>query len=68
MASASRTSRVFLKFPKGLYNSAMLEEQVFYFFYKMPRELRALVLMTQAACIISQKCTRLSRGACFMKI
>ena len=26
----------------------MLEEQVFYFFYKMPRELRALVLMTQA--------------------
>ena len=25
----------------------MLEEQVFYFFYKMPRELRALVLMTQ---------------------
>ena len=30
-ASASRTSRVFLKIPKCLYNSTMLEEQVFLF-------------------------------------
>ena len=45
-ANASRTSRVFLKNPKCLYNSTMYEEQVFYFFYKMYRELRALVLMT----------------------
>ena len=45
-ASASRTSRVFLKIPKCLYNSTMLEEQVFYFFYKMYRELRELVPMT----------------------
>ena len=45
-ASTSRTSRVFLKIPKCLYNSTMLEEQVFYFFYKMYRELRELVPMT----------------------
>ena len=44
-ANASCTSRVFLKNPKCLYNSTMYEEQVFYFFYKMYRELRALVLM-----------------------
>ena len=42
--NASRTSRVFLKSPKGLYNSTIYEEQVLYFFYKMYRGLRALVL------------------------
>ena len=31
-ASASRTSQVFLKIPKCLYNSTMLEEQVSLFF------------------------------------
>ena len=45
-ANASRTSRVSLKNPKYLCISTMYEEQVFYFFYKMYRELRALVLMT----------------------
>ena len=32
----------------------------FYFFYKMYRELRALVLMTKAASIISRQCTRIT--------
>ena len=45
-ANASRTSRVFLKNPKCLYNSTMYQEHDFLFFYKMYRELRALVLMT----------------------
>ena len=36
--SASRTSRVFLKIPKCLYNSTMHEDEVFYFFYKMLRK------------------------------
>jgi len=31
----ARTSWVFLKIPKCLYNSTMHEEQVFYFFYKI---------------------------------
>ena len=31
----TREVRVFLKIPKCLYNSTMLEEQVFYFFYKI---------------------------------
>ena len=34
------------KIPKCLDNSTMLEEKVFYFFYKGYRELRALVPMT----------------------
>ena len=34
------------KIPKCLDNSTMLEEKVFYFFYKRYRELRALVPMT----------------------
>ena len=34
------------KIPKCLDNSTMLEEKVFYFFYKKYRELRALVPMT----------------------
>ena len=34
-ASVSRTSRVFLKIPKCLYNSTMHEEQVSYFLYKI---------------------------------
>ena len=46
LANASRTSRVFLKNPKCLYNSTMYEEQVFHFFYKMYYELHLLVLMT----------------------
>ena len=33
------------KIPKCLDNSTMLEEKVFYFFYKKYRELRALVPM-----------------------
>ena len=37
-ANSSRSSQVFLKSPKCLYNSTMYEEQVFYFFYKMYRE------------------------------
>ena len=45
-ANACRTSQVFLKNLKFLNNSTMYEQQVFYFFYKMHRELRALVLMT----------------------
>ena len=45
-ANASRSSRVFLKNPKCLYTSTVYEEQAFNFFYKMYRELRALVLMT----------------------
>ena len=45
-ATASHTSRVLSKNPKCLYNSTVYEEQVFYFFYKMYRELRALELMT----------------------
>ncbi len=44
--SASRTSRVFLKNLKCLYNSIMHEEQVFYFFYEMLKKLRALKLAT----------------------
>ena len=36
--SHSRTSRVFLKIPKCLYNSIMHEDEVFYFFYKMLRK------------------------------
>ena len=46
--NASRTSRVFLKNPKCLYNSTMYEEQVF---------LNALVPMMQTACIISRQFT-----------
>ena len=44
-ANASRTSLVFLKNPKCLYNSTMYEEQVFYFSNKMYCELHMLVLM-----------------------
>ena len=40
--NASRTFRVFLKNSKCLYNSTMYKEQVFYFFYKMYRELPVL--------------------------
>ena len=35
-----------------IYNSSLYEEEVFYFFYKMYCELHALVLMTEAMCII----------------
>ena len=59
-ARASSTSRVFLKIPKCIYNSTMPKEQGFLFLYKMYRVLRALVPMTLAACIISQKCTRVT--------
>ena len=43
--SAFRTSRVFLKLPKCLYNSTMYEDEVFYFFYKMLRKSRAFKLV-----------------------
>ena len=42
-ANASRTSQEFLRNPKWLYNSTMYEEEVFYLFYKIHRELCALV-------------------------
>ena len=44
--NSSRTSQVFSKNTRCLYNSKMDKEQVFYFIYKMYLELRALVLMT----------------------
>jgi len=44
--SASRTSRVFLKIPKCLYNSTMHKDEVFKFFYKILRKSRALKLVT----------------------
>ena len=34
----SRTSQVFFKIPKCLYNSTMHKDEVFYFFYKMLRK------------------------------
>ena len=52
------TRQLFLKIPKCLNNSSMLEELVFYFFYEIYRELRALV--PRAACIISQQCTHVT--------
>ena len=44
-ASVSRTSRVFLKIPKCLYNSIMHEEQVFYFFYKIETQKQVPLLV-----------------------
>ena len=52
-ANASCTSQVFLKNLKCLYNSAMYEEQVFYFFYKMYPELHVVILMTVHLCDIT---------------
>ena len=55
-ANASVALLDVLKNLKCLNNSIMYVEEVFLiFFYKMYCELRALVLMTEAACIISKQ-------------
>lgn len=46
--------------PSAYITQQCPRNRVFYFFYKMYRELRALVPMRLAACIISQKCTRVT--------
>ena len=43
-SSAFRTFQAFLKTPKCLHNSTIHKDEVFYFFYKMLRKLRALKL------------------------
>ena len=44
----------------GIFKNNARGTSFFYFFYKMYRELRTLEPMTQAACIISQQCIRVT--------